>query len=122
MPQINIDVPMDVQRKAAAGKPVVMINHFNVPPELAETYDFVRELWEPDVNFMKLQPGFISVQLHKAYGGQNLWVTYAVWESVEALEAAVTSPKFQEIISRNKVKGIPQIYTKVAVKNACLGF
>ena len=50
---------------------------------------------EDDANWMKRQPGYISTQLHKAIGGSNLFLNYAVWESVAHFRAAFNHPDFK---------------------------
>lgn len=50
--------------------------------------------WEKDANWMKRQPGLISTQLHRAIGGNCMFMNYAVWKSVEHFRTAFTHPEF----------------------------
>lgn len=38
------------------------------------------QAWQDDPLFMKLQPGFISTQLHRGIGESTCYLNYAVWE------------------------------------------
>jgi heme-degrading monooxygenase HmoA len=57
--------------------PVVLINQFNVAPDDVEHF---LDVWADDAAFMKVQPGFISTQLHRGIAGSTTFVNVAVWE------------------------------------------
>ncbi|MDB5544038.1 MAG: hypothetical protein JWO64_1187 [Hyphomicrobiales bacterium] len=44
--------------------------------------------------FMKTQPGFVSVSLHRSHDGRHI-VNYVQWESAESLASAHHSPEFR---------------------------
>src|SRR5262249_49365774 len=72
--------------------PVVLINLFQVAE--ADIRGLLKA-WEDDANWMKRQPGYISTQLHRAIGGSNLFLNYAVWESVAHFRAAFNHADFK---------------------------
>ncbi|MDB5641069.1 MAG: hypothetical protein JWN07_386 [Hyphomicrobiales bacterium] len=45
--------------------------------------------------FMKTQPGFVSVSLHRSHDGHHI-VNYVQWESAETLAAAHHAPEFRD--------------------------
>ena len=55
--------------------PVVLINHFTIDPIDEEA---LLAAWTHDADFMKVQPGYISTQLHKGIAGSSSFVNYAV--------------------------------------------
>ena len=61
------------------------------PGKSAEALALMQERAE----FMKRQPGFISVSLHRSTDGRHI-VNYIQWESAESLSAAHHSPEFRE--------------------------
>jgi heme-degrading monooxygenase HmoA len=98
--------------------PVVLVNLFTVGE------DDIPDLlcaWELDANWMKQRAGFISTQLHQAIGGSNMFMNYAVWESVERFREAFNHPDFANALSRypSSAMAKPQLFTKVAVPNIC---
>jgi hypothetical protein len=54
---------------------VILINKFNFKPE---EVDQLIAAWSADAAFFKLQPGFISAQLHCGIGGSGVFINYAV--------------------------------------------
>ena len=72
--------------------PVVLVNVFQVAE--ADIPGLLKA-WEDDANWMKRQPGYISTQLHRAIGGSQLFLNYAVWESVSHFQAAFNHPDFK---------------------------
>jgi heme-degrading monooxygenase HmoA len=99
--------------------PIVLMNQFNVPPGDVDRF---LEVWADDAAFMKLQPGFISTQLHRGTAGSTAFVNVAIWESARALGAAVQS-------LRSRTRGAdypeetvatPHVFEKVAVPNICV--
>jgi quinol monooxygenase YgiN len=65
---------------------VILINIFNVEPDKVE--QFFKD-WTEDAKGFKQQPGFISTQMHKGIGKSNVFINYAVWESLEHYKEAV---------------------------------
>ncbi len=111
-------VPIE-QQLQCADKPVILLNLFTVSeddiPALMAT-------WEKDANWMKNQPGFISTQLHRAIGGNCMFMNYAVWESVDHFRAAFTHPDFIRALDAYPSSAIatPHLFSKVAVSNVCV--
>jgi len=98
--------------------PVVLINLFQV----AESdIPALLRAWEDDANWMKRQPGYISTQLHRAIGGSNLFLNYAVWESVAHFRAAFNHPDFKAALAKypSSVVASPHLFSRVAVPNLC---
>ena len=98
--------------------PVVLVNVFQV----AESdIPGLLKAWEDDANWMKRQPGYISTQLHRAIGGSNLFLNYAVWESVAHFRAAFNHPDFKLALEQypSSVIASPHLFSRVAVPNLC---
>ncbi len=93
----SLDELVPIQKQLGeAASPVILVNLFTVAS------DDVAELlkaWEADANWMKLQPGYISTQLHRGIGGSCVFLNYAVWESVAHFRAAFSHPDFQSALS-----------------------
>ena len=100
--------------------PVILINSFTVAS--AES-DALLRAWAEDAAFMKRQPGFISTQLHRGIGGSNVFLNYAVWESVDRFRDAFTAPEFQSGLTAYPSSTIarPHLFMKVAVPGICVG-
>ena len=79
------------QQLGATQAPVVLINIFTVD---AKDVDALMKAWEHDANWMKQQPGYISTQLHRGIAGSNVFLNYALWESVAHFRRAFTHPDF----------------------------
>jgi len=107
--QINSDV-----------SPVILVNIFHVAesdiPALLES-------WEADANWMKKQPGYISTQLHQGIAGSNVFMNYALWESVAHFRAAFTHPEFADALSHYPSSAVasPHLFTRLTVPNLCIG-
>jgi heme-degrading monooxygenase HmoA len=100
--------------------PVVLINLF----EVAESdIPGLLTAWEHDANWMKRQPGYISTQLHRAIGGSNLFLNYAVWESVAHFRAAFNHHDLKQALGNypSSVVASPHLFSRVAVPNLCTG-
>ena len=110
-------VPIQQQLDVTAG-PVVLLNIFTV----AEAdIPALMTAWEGDANWMKRQPGFISTQLHRAIGGSNVLMNYAVWDSVEQFRTAFAHPEFLEMTKAYPSSAVaqPHLFSRVAVPNLC---
>jgi heme-degrading monooxygenase HmoA len=108
------------QQLQQASGPVVLINKFNVAPQDG---DHLLRAWADDAAFMKLQPGFISTQLHRGIGGSTTFINVAVWESAAALGRAFSSPEFQARMGHypESTVAAPHLFEKVAVPGICVG-
>lgn len=101
------------------GGPVVLVNTFIVnADEAAQLID----AWAADAAWMKLQPGFISAQLHRGIGGSAVFLNYAVWESTELFKRAFTHPEFRSHLGRYPASTVvsPHLFQKVAVPGVCV--
>jgi heme-degrading monooxygenase HmoA len=116
---LDPDVPISEQLGSDAS-PVVLLNLFQVAE--ADIPGLLKA-WEDDANWMKRQPGYISTQLHRAIGGSNLFLNYAVWESVAHFRAAFNHPDFKQALGKypSSVVASPHLFSRVAVPNLCTG-
>jgi heme-degrading monooxygenase HmoA len=98
--------------------PIVFMNLFRVAPQDEDAF---MAAWTTDGEFMQLQPGYISTQLHRGIAGSHTFVNVAYWQSTAAFRAAVTNPEFQASLSRYPDSAVasPHIFTKVAVPGIC---
>lgn len=110
-------VPISKQLRCTES-PVVLVNLFTVDEN--DISDLLRA-WELDANWMKQRAGFISTQLHQAIGGSNMFMNYAIWESVERFREAFSHPDFTNALRRypSSASGMPHLFTKIAVPNIC---
>lgn len=98
--------------------PVILINKFNVKPEEVEP---LLQAWAGDAAWMKLQPGYISTQLHRGIGGSCVFINYAVWESVEHFRRVFGHPEFQSKLGHYPSEALvsPHLFQKVAIPGIC---
>ena len=81
MPQIQLDQ-----------QPVTQITIIEAEPEKqAEALSLMKKR----AQFMKGQPGFISISLHRSLDGRRI-VNYIQWQSRELLHKAHTAPEFRK--------------------------
>ena len=100
--------------------PVILVNIFNV----AETdIPALIAAWEADANWMKMQPGYISTQLHRGIAGSTVFMNYAIWESVSYFRAAFNHPDFKSALADYPDSAIasPHLFTRCSVPNLCVG-
>jgi heme-degrading monooxygenase HmoA len=100
--------------------PVILVNIFHV----AESdIPALIKAWEADANWMKKQPGYISIQLHQGIAGSNVFMNYAIWESVACFRAAFTHPEFTDALSHYPSSAVasPHLFTRLTVPNLCVG-
>jgi quinol monooxygenase YgiN len=105
--------PMFAQFRAATG-PVVLANTFVVPKERTESF---LDLFRRQAEFMKAQPGFVSLRMHKGTGDSRLLMNVAVWASTEALATAFGSPEFQRMAADfpDDIVSYPHIFEQIEV-------
>ena len=106
------------QQLHCASTPVVLVNLFTV----AEAdIPALMVAWKHYANWMKLQPGYISTQLHRAVGASAMFMNYAVWESVDHFRAAFTHPEFANALAAYPSSAVaqPHLFSKVSVPNLC---
>ena len=100
--------------------PVVLVNIFHV----AEAdIPALMKAWEADANWMKKQPGYISTQLHQGIAGSNVFMNYALWESVAHFRAAFTHPEFTDALIHYPSSAVasPHPFARLTVPNLCVG-
>ena len=100
--------------------PVILVNIFNV----AETdIPALIAAWEADANWMKMQPGYISTQLHRGIAGSTVFMNYAIWESVAYFRAAFNHPDFKSALGQYPDSAVasPHLFTRCTVPNLCVG-
>ena len=104
--------PMFAQFKEETGQ-IVLANTFVVPRE--RTAEFLA-LFRKQAEFMKAQPGFVSLRMHQGTAGSQLLLNVAVWESTEALAAALSNPEFQRVAAEfpDDVVSYPHIFEEIA--------
>ncbi|MEU8707970.1 antibiotic biosynthesis monooxygenase family protein [Streptomyces sp. NPDC048565] len=110
---LDPQTPMFAQFKEETG-PIVLANTFFVPKEATEAF---LPLFRRQAEFMKAQPGFISLRMHKGTAGSQLLMNVAVWESTEALATAFGSPEFQRMAGEfpDDVVSYPHIFEQIDV-------
>ncbi|MER5389811.1 antibiotic biosynthesis monooxygenase family protein [Saccharopolyspora sp. NPDC002686] len=108
---LDPNTPIFAQFKEKTG-PIVLANTFFVPEERTEEF---LSLFRRQAEFMKAQPGFVSLQMHRGTAGSRLLMNVAVWESTEALATAFGSPEFQRMAaeSPDDIVSYPHIFEQV---------
>jgi len=102
-----------------AAAPLVLINLFAVV-DPADEAGFL-DAFKAAAEIITKQPGFISMQLHRAIGDSPTYLNYVVWESTEAVRAAFTDPEFLAKLPAypSSVVASPHLFQKVAVLGFC---
>ncbi len=108
------------QQLGAEVSPVVLVNIFKVA---ASDIPALLEAWEADANWMKLQPGYISTQLHRGIADSTVFMNYAVWESTALFSAAFNHPDFKKALEHYPASAIasPHLFSRLTVPNLCVG-
>ncbi|MER5275048.1 antibiotic biosynthesis monooxygenase family protein [Streptomyces sp. NPDC002809] len=104
---------MFAQFKEKTG-PIVLANTFFVPKERAEAF---LALFRRQSDFMRAQPGFVSLRMHRGTAGSRLLMNIAVWESTEALATAFGSTEFQRMAAEfpDGIVSYPHIFEQIDV-------
>ncbi|KAB2386128.1 antibiotic biosynthesis monooxygenase family protein [Actinomadura montaniterrae] len=110
---LDPSTPMFAQFAEKTG-PIVLANTFLVPKERAEAF---LPLFRRQAEFMKAQPGFVSLQMHKGTADSRLLMNVAVWETTEALAAAFGNPEFQRMAAEfpDDIVSYPHIFERIDV-------
>jgi len=108
------------QQLGADVSPVILVNMFTVSES---DIPALLTAWEDDANWMKLQPGYISTQLHRGIGGSTVFMNYAIWESVAHFRVAFNHPDFKKALEHYPSSAVasPHLFTRLTVKNLCVG-
>ena len=101
-----------------AAAPVVLINLFTL--DSADEAGFL-DAFKAAAEIITKQPGFISMQLHRAIGHSPTYLNYVVWKSTETVRAAFTDPEFLAKLPAypSSVVASPHLFQKVAVPGFC---
>ncbi|WP_331729292.1 antibiotic biosynthesis monooxygenase (plasmid) [Streptomyces sp. NBC_01003] len=117
--QENLDptTSMFAQFKEKTG-PIVLANTFIVPKDKSESF---LARWKMHAEFMKAQPGFVSLQMHQGTAGSQLFMNVAIWESTEDLAKALGNPQFQamSVGVPDDIVSYAHIFEKIAVEGLC---
>lgn len=110
---LDPNTPMFAQFKEKTGR-IVLANTFVVPKGGTESF---LALFRRQAAFMTAQPGFVSLRMHRGTAGSRLLLNVAVWESTEALAAALGNPEFQRLAaeSPDDVVSYPHIFEQIDV-------
>lgn len=114
-----LDATFPIDRQLAIdASPVVLVNVFTL--DKADEHTFL-QAWQTDAAFMKMQPGFISTQLHRAAGESPTYLNDAVWESTADFRAAFTHPEFRSTLRAYPPSAVasPHLFPRVAA--ICVG-
>ncbi|WP_037369400.1 antibiotic biosynthesis monooxygenase family protein [Amycolatopsis orientalis] len=103
--------PMFAQFQEKTG-PIVLANTFFVPKERTEEF---LALFRKQAEFMKAQPGFVSLRLHRGTAGSQLLLNVAAWETTAALAAALGNPEFQRVAAEfpDDIVSYPHIFEQI---------
>ena len=105
--------PMFAQFREKTGR-IVLANTFVVPQERTESF---LALFGRQAAFMRAQPGFVSLRMHRGTAGSRLLMNVAVWESTEALATALGNPEFRRMAaeSPDDVVSYPHVFQQIDV-------
>ena len=98
------------------GGPITLINVFEIRPDDVEQF---LQQWQERAEFLRRQPGFRSLRLHRALNPDARFqlVNVAEWDSAEALHAATAQDFFQQSAQRSvqefAVAAHPAVYRVV---------
>jgi len=118
MRALDPSFPIEQQLSIGASN-ITLVNLFTL--DIADEARFL-QAWQNDAAFMKLQPGFISTQLHRALGESPTYLNCAVWETTDLFRAAFTHPAFRAKLSDYPSSAVasPHLFRKVAVAGICV--
>ncbi len=116
--ELDATVTLGQQLQTDEG-PVVLVNIFTIDPADEEA---LLKAWAHDADFMKVQPGYISTQMHKGIAGSSTYMNYAIWQDVESFRNAFTNPEFQSRIAQYPSSAVtrPHLFSKLTVANHCV--
>jgi heme-degrading monooxygenase HmoA len=85
---------------------VTLINSFVVPEGRDD--DFM-ELWTETSRYFRAQPGFVSLQLHRAVSADapHRFVNVAVWESFDRYRAPHQTDEFRRLVTQEAWREFP---------------
>ena len=113
-------VTFQQQLEGGSAGPVVLMILFQVAKDDAQAF---KSAWATDAAFTKAQPGFISAQLHQATGGDDLFLDYAIFESVAAITAMTQQPEFVSLRANYPDSAVASLhlFRHIGIPGICLG-
>ena len=98
----------------------ILVNIFDVDPEVQEEF---KGAWVADAEFFKVQPGYISTQLHQGIEDSRMFLNYAVFENTAAFAATNQQPEFGPMrrVYPDGATAHPHLFRRVAVPGICVG-
>jgi heme-degrading monooxygenase HmoA len=86
--------------------PVVLMNRFVVPEGRDERF---LELWTETSEYFRVQPGFVSLELHRAVSvdAEHRYVNVAVWDSAAHYAAPHQTDEFRRLVSQEGWREFP---------------
>ncbi len=116
---LDVQVPI-FQQLQSEESPVILVNLFQVAED---DIPALLKAWEQDANWMKMQPGYISTQLHRGIAGSTTFLNYAVWESVPHFRAAFSHPEFKSALENYPSSAVasPHLFSRLSVPNLRVG-
>lgn len=117
MQPLDPQIPIMQQRDGDA-TPVVLVNVFSVDRQDADT---LMATWEHDANWMKQQPCYISIRLHRAVAPGTMFMNNAIWESIGHFRAAFAHPDFRSTLAAypDSAAARSHLFERVAIQNLC---
>ncbi|WP_020389721.1 antibiotic biosynthesis monooxygenase family protein [Kribbella catacumbae] len=112
------EVPLATQFGATKGG-FTLLDVFVVP---SGTVDQAIAAYQKTGAYLKGRPGFIQAQLYRGIGSSNILVNLAVWESVDALQDAVSDPGFPAVFAGYPagMRCYRQALSRASVPNVCV--
>lgn len=79
--------------------PVTLMNRFAVAPERDDAF---HALWRRTSEYFKVQPGFVSLRLHRAVSAdaEYRWVNVATWACEADFRAAHGTAEFRRVVTQ----------------------
>lgn len=87
--------------------PIVLINRFWI--ERGHEEQFLAQ-WKAIADYMIVQPGFLSAQMHQNLAYRREWVNYALWKNAASFRAAMTTDSFQRLSKNLPAFAAPSFY------------
>jgi heme-degrading monooxygenase HmoA len=86
--------------------PVVLVNRFVVDPARDEAFV---PLWERTSHYFRVQPGYVSLRLHRALSpdATHRYINVATWSSAAAFRAAHETKEFFEVVGQPEWSEFP---------------
>ena len=120
MKELDELIPFERQLEDHRNEPVVLMILFSLAPEDVEAFKMA---WAKDAAFTKVQPGFISAQLHQGIDGSVTFLDYALFENAASLAAMTRQPEFGRLrqLYPDSATASLHLFRRVAIPGVCLG-